>query len=448
MPVLEAVSSLLLAGAPPAAVSDARFAVAVYCATMCDTPSVIELQDALDDSFAIRANLSRVAKSDQVVVSVSDAAGFGLPDAETLRWYGVGVSEADAAGLAGAKEVLVLEAAAPIAGAIDAQRRLNRAALAFAERKGGWLEDLETRETFGRDAWRTERVDALAGEPALWRLVRVESRSDGDWDRMVTYGLGKFGVHEIVAAPVHPAFGDDLAALMILMGAQAVEGRTLTDGYAVDLASVKNSRVKGWLEEHRWADGEAGLIAAGSGQARLTLATSAPRDVENPTAQVQILLSGRDEAAQVEALGELLDGVWGWGAADGVAPEGAAAAPPAPAITEVVAPGDALAAASAAAREALVTDVQTRWRAGLPEGSSLLVKGPFRGPRGALEWMWVEVFHWEGGMLQGVLLNNPQQIPDRHKGDLVVVAEEEAFDYLLRLPDGRREGGSTESLLN
>ena len=444
LPVLEAVSSLLLAGAPPAAVADARFAVAVYCESACDAPSVIELQDALSTSFSVKGNLSRTAKTDQVVVSVLASEDFGRPDAEALRWYGVGMSDADAAGLAGSKEVLVIEAAAPTAAAQDAQRRLNEAALEFAESKGGWLEDLETRETFGRAAWRTERVDTLIGEPALWRLIRVESRADGDWDRMVTYGLGKFGVQEIVASPAHPAYGDDLAALMVLMGAQAIEGRALTDAFAVNLGTLQNTAVRGWLEGYRWAADEAGVIQAGSGEGRITLATSAPRDVENPTAQVQLLVSGQNEAAQVEALGALLDGIWGWGAADG---EPTVALPPAPPLAEVVDAGDALLTARAAAQAALLDDIQTRWRAGLPEGSSLLVKGPFRGPRGALEWMWVEVFHWEGGMLQGVLMNHPQEIPDRHKGDLVVIADDEAFDYLLRLPDGSREGGITERLL-
>jgi len=473
MPVLETVTALLTAGAPPAIVPDARMAVAVYCEQTCDVDAMSDLETKLGERFEIKDTLPREAKSDRLALTLLRADEFGQPDAAVLDTFGVGLTSADAAALAGSAEVVVMEVAVPTGGAAMAQKTLNAAALGFATSQNGWLEDLETREVFSRDQWQSLRVDTLHNRAAVWDLVRIESYPQGDdgLERMVTYGLDKFGLHEISVSDVHPDFTDDLAATLLLMAAAGVEGRSFTDNYTLDLAGLKNSEARAWLSGYLWEAGDPGVMLPGAGGATVRLLRATPQEGDNPSPQVQLIPTGA--GSQSENLGALLDTLWGYGATpspEAVVADASGGAPMSAAGVDIESPDDAvvfilipddsggasdasgdadssLEAASAAARQTLNTSVKARWEAGLPAGSQLVVKAPFRNPAGAVEWMWVEVTGWSGAALRGELLNQPQDIADLNRGDAVAVSGDEVFDYLLRGPDGATEGGATEDLL-
>jgi len=466
MPVLETVTALLTAGAPPAIVPDARFAVAIYCEQACDVDAMSDLEAKLGGRFEVRDSLPREAKSDRLALTLLRADEFGQPDAEVLDAWGVGLSAADAPALAGSAEVVVLEAAVPASSAAMAQKTLNAAALSFATSQSGWLEDLETREVFSRDQWQTLRVDTLHNRAAVWDLVRVESYPQGErgLERMVTYGLDKFGLHEISVSDVHPDFTDDLAATLLLMAAQGIEGRPFTDNYTLDLAALKNAEARALLSGYLWEAGDPGVLQPGAGAATLRLLRASPQEGDNPTPQVQLIPTGA--GSQSENLGALLDTIWGYGApptpeavvadaSGGATPLQADIESPDDGVVFIVIPDevgdltgdDPLEAASAAARQTLNTSVKARWDAGLPAGSELVVKAPFRNPAGAVEWMWVAITDWSGAALRGELLNQPQGIDDLSQGDAVAVSGDEVFDYLLRGADGSVEGGATEDFL-
>ncbi len=73
-------------------------------------------------------------------------------------------------------------------------------------------------------------------------------------------------------------------------------------------------------------------------------------------------------------------------------------------------------------------------------GQPTLRSGPFATPAGNTEWMWIEVRSWTGEIFEGVLINEPVEIPDLKYGTTVQVTEAEFFDYRLDKADGSTMG--------
>ncbi|HEX2674961.1 MAG TPA: DUF2314 domain-containing protein, partial [Polyangiaceae bacterium] len=106
----------------------------------------------------------------------------------------------------------------------------------------------------------------------------------------------------------------------------------------------------------------------------------------------------------------------------------------------------ALLAASERARKKALA-IGKRYKKGPPFGEQLLVKAPFPTSDGGNEWMWVEVVRWNGNEIDGILQNDPFDVPALKSGSRVEVKAGEIFDYLLTKSDGSQEGNETGALL-
>ena len=73
----------------------------------------------------------------------------------------------------------------------------------------------------------------------------------------------------------------------------------------------------------------------------------------------------------------------------------------------------------------------------------MLLKAPFETSSGGNEWMWVEVSSWKGGAIDGLLGNEPAEVPGLHAGATVRVNEKDIFDYIFYKADGSTEGNET-----
>jgi len=54
---------------------------------------------------------------------------------------------------------------------------------------------------------------------------------------------------------------------------------------------------------------------------------------------------------------------------------------------------------------------------------------------------------WQGHTIQGLLDNDPFEIPDLKAGARVEVEEDSLFDYILVKRDGKQEGNETGRLM-
>jgi len=88
------------------------------------------------------------------------------------------------------------------------------------------------------------------------------------------------------------------------------------------------------------------------------------------------------------------------------------------------------------------------FNAGLQPGELIQVKAPFPVPGGGSEWMWVEVSKWKGNAIEGLLKNEPFNIPALHAGQIVKVNQQDVFDYIRRYPDGREIGNKTAEIIS
>ncbi|REN17115.1 DUF2314 domain-containing protein, partial [Mycobacterium tuberculosis] len=79
---------------------------------------------------------------------------------------------------------------------------------------------------------------------------------------------------------------------------------------------------------------------------------------------------------------------------------------------------DELLAASKAAT-AQLPKLREAFAKGLQPGEYILVKAPFTTRDGGNEWMWVEVARWNGDAIEGLLKNEPVDVPGLHAGQMV-----------------------------
>lgn len=77
----------------------------------------------------------------------------------------------------------------------------------------------------------------------------------------------------------------------------------------------------------------------------------------------------------------------------------------------------------------------------------ILVKAPFATRDGGNEWMWVEVAKWSGDTIEGLLKNEPVDVPGLRGGQMVKVSQAKVFDYVRHHPDGREEGNETTKII-
>jgi uncharacterized protein YegJ (DUF2314 family) len=91
--------------------------------------------------------------------------------------------------------------------------------------------------------------------------------------------------------------------------------------------------------------------------------------------------------------------------------------------------------------------MKRRFQAGLRPSETLLVKYGFPTRDGGHEYMWVAVNTWTGDRLKGQLANDPEVRRDLRAGQTVEIAEQDVYDWMIHLPDGRTEGGYTTAVV-
>jgi uncharacterized protein YegJ (DUF2314 family) len=86
------------------------------------------------------------------------------------------------------------------------------------------------------------------------------------------------------------------------------------------------------------------------------------------------------------------------------------------------------------------------FKKGLKPNERLEVKYGFTDGK-TTEYMWLEVYAWEGGELYGVVINDAYYIEGIRAGKRVKIPVAEIYDYLHYYPDGRVEGNETGKIL-
>lgn len=361
---------------------------------------------------------------------VTDAReSYVAPDTESLSYFGRGLADGQAEALQKTENVLRLLFKHGEEQVWTASRDSGHLTSALARRTGGLIWDEETREMFTPDYWDEYRLSAWteAGPPPDLRhhFTLHTYRKDNGYHRLVSLGLGKFGLPDLVVEDLS-GFTTKRAGTTVNLLAQALlEGRPVgSDGeFDLELRSLGKTAMR---------DAQLDNLAAGArATARLRLVEGVWEEGDPENRLFEVLfdrypgpdLQARQQAMLIELLGAEEDAV------------------------RYVQHDEAVLAASRKAREKLLAFKPT-FQAGLPPGEVLLVKAPFRMPDGGQEWMWVEVIEWKGKRIAGTLRNQPVHIAGLKEGQRVEVSEGDVFDYSRDFPDGSSEGDETAKLLH
>ena len=116
--------------------------------------------------------------------------------------------------------------------------------------------------------------------------------------------------------------------------------------------------------------------------------------------------------------------------------------------TQVTGVPSSSAAMEAAHQKAIAElgEIKVRFQAGLRPGESLIVKYGFPTSNNLHEYMWLLVTEWVGKKVTAQLESEPRERRDLAMGQTIEIAEEDIYDWMLRLTGGRDMGGYTTSV--
>lgn len=352
---------------------------------------------------------------------------YPVPEASYFKHAGRGLNDEDIKAIQKTSRASVAVLVTPVDGLWKRAKAFNKVAHEFAVATGAHIWDSPTRECFHRDAWKKRRIDSWGDDevPDIRSQVTIHSYQNGDSGhlRSVTLGMEKFALPDVAVERSVKSENKSVGSLINVFCQTIATNSVLKDSsrFPVTLDALPASLAK---------DYRADVIDKGTGKAELAIMRGTPDDGDPDNAQVALDFRHGKGANEDERRSELLERFWG-------------------AKDELVhvQHDEAIKTASEEARRKL-TAMKEKFRKGLPVGSNLMVKGPFPRDDKGSEWMWVEVLKWsDDDVLGGSLQNTPFHIKALKAGANVSVKLTEAFDYILRHPDGSMEGNETGELM-
>jgi uncharacterized protein YegJ (DUF2314 family) len=334
------------------------------------------------------------------------------PDEDYFARFGYGLTPEQVAAARRATKALRLDFTAARADMDRTLRESAALALCLAHETGGVVWDDVTREIFGEDAWREQRIAGKSGD--VRDHIVVHAYADGDLDRSVTLGMRKLGLPDLVVNGHARSQQQDMTVVIDIV-AQTLwkRGGPARDGTLAVSA------------EALFGPDDVAAIKAKGGRAatRVHLVEGTREEGDDENRLLEIRFAGPEQ--QIDAIREL----FGLGDKAMMAKE-----------------ADPELEAARTRAMAKLRALRPKFAKGVPELARLLVKAPFTTASGGVEWMWVEVQSWKGDELVGLLMNEPYEVPGLKQGTRVRVKQDSLFDYMYE-HDGRREGDETTQIL-
>ena len=338
---------------------------------------------------------------------------YAPPALQLLAAYGRGLDEAKARAVSASKGAIVLVQDAGADPGYANLRRMQTVVAALADETGGCPWDESTRQVYSREAWRVAGWEGPLPDAEKHYVVHYYRTPDGR-HRVVTLGLEKFGVPDLVIQDAPPQHSQHANTAIKAVAQLLVEGASLVPGQPM---AVKTHAIR-----------HAGARAAFLRPIEFTvdLVPARPEEGDPPNRLLALRFGrypGKTDAERLAAAGPDLENA------------------------QMVADGDADLEAARVRVQSRLPDVAERYRRAPPAKAKLTVKSAFRAPDGRVEWMWVGVTAWKGPALTGTLLNTPFWVPALKAGDTVTVAQGDIAEYLLKIGDAPQEGGESDAIL-
>ena len=397
-----------------------------------DAPEKLARKLAADPQFGFQivnkpdllAKNKRTLALTSIVGNVDTA--YKPPSLESLKYFGRGLSLAQAQALQTSPQVLTMVFAYPARDALPNLLKANAFALRLATETQGLIWDEETREIFTPEYWQQNRIASWEGQlPNVARHITIHAYNEKGRVRAITLGMSKFALPDLVINDAVWSLSGPLGNTLNAVAQKLVEGdRPQGSGqYELQLASIKHTAMRKHVEDT--------VVGKASGRGGVQLVESAPQsgDADNALLELRFNTSGGTDTTSRQTA--FVTSVFGAQSDDVIRVKHDAA----------------LREASDRARAKLPA-LKAAFAAGLQPGETLSLKAPFATLTGGTEWMWVEVTQWQGNQISGMLRNQPRDVPTLKAGQMVNIKQDEVFDYIRRNPNGKQEGNETGEILS
>lgn len=397
-----------------------------------EAPEKLARKLAADPQFGFQiVNKPDLAAKDKRTLTLTSIFGnvdtaYRPPSLDSLKYFGRGLSLAQAQALQTSPQVLTLVFAYPTREALPDLLKANSYALRLATETRALIWDEETREVFTPEYWKQHRLASWEGMlPDASSHITIHAYNDKGKVRAITLGMSKFALPDLVINDAVWSLSGPLGNTLNAVAQRLVEGDRPTDSgqYELQLANIKHAARRKHITDT--------LVGKPSGRGSVQLVEAAVQegDADNALLELRFATASGPDATSRQT--SFVTTVFGAQSDDVIR----------------VKHDTALREASERARAKLPA-LKAAFTAGLQPGETLSLKAPFATPTGGREWMWVEVTQWQGKQISGMLRNQPRDVPTLKAGQMVNIQQDEVFDYIRRGPDGKQEGNETGEILN
>ncbi|MEO1436005.1 MAG: DUF2314 domain-containing protein, partial [Bacteroidota bacterium] len=358
---------------------------------------------------------------------IDDVKGeYAAPDIDYLGYFGYGMNEAQKKRLQTCKQVVVLNLFAPRADLFDNLLKVDLFMVKASDLFDVILWDEFTRECFTPQYWTDFRIpEALESVPDMSKhMVMHFYQESGEFCRLITLGMSKFGLPDIVVENLSCYSGTEWYFLVNLIAQRMLEKPILgkNNQLTVDINQVQNQALKTVLQEN--------MVDGATGKATIKLAPGTPKSGDPENTLVELIFKDSESTNAQILQDNLIAQVFG--VVDN--------------IYDVETGNQELAAASERAR-AKLPKLKKRFKKGLGTEQALLMKFPFLYGDDEVEYMWVEILQWTGDEVEGILQNQPYYIKDLQAGERVEFNTDKMYDYILQHSAEEYEGNETGEII-
>ncbi|MEO6994607.1 MAG: DUF2314 domain-containing protein [Lacunisphaera sp.] len=348
---------------------------------------------------------------------------FPLPKPDAFELFAVGLEPRDRDRIVASKRTLFLNFTYAKNSTLPAIHTISRFIGTITKDLKAAVWDDENRQILSGAEWTKRRVESWIGEQAdVTKHITMHEYRDPDLERIVTLGLRKFGLPDLVLEAISGDYSRP-AGNTINYCAQVLleQGVPKNHQLVLDLRKIRHSAVREKALEYP-LKGATGIV-----KLSFTETVREPGDADNQLFKIEFPEASGVDASEktAQAMTEL------YGSENDV--------------LYARRDDEQLLVARDQARKAFL-NLKDLFKAGLKPNERLAVKYGFTDGKDT-ECKWIEIYAWEGDELSGVISNDSLIIAGMKAGKKVKIPASEIYDYLHYFPDGSEEGNGTGKIL-
>ena len=379
------------------------------------------------NEFQIVEKPNKNVKDTQLrIIQIDDVSTkYRPPDIGYLDYFGRGLSSEQKQRLQNVEKAYIFGFYCYKEGIWNIEKRACNLIYSMSNDIDGIIWDETTRECFTKEFWKEKRIDLWTDSiPDISNHIVMHFYKEGEFYRLVTLGMSKFGLPDIVIDKISSHIGESVGGLINLTcqtlcerGYIDEEGKLL-----VDIDRLKNEDLKNLLYKTLQENAQKKAIL------NIFIGKNEKGDPDNILLEIRFgEITKRN--CQVE-LTELMDNIFGSKDDEVIS----------------VQHDKEILKASKRAKEKL-PELKKKFNEGFEPGEYILLKLPFTYGDDNNEWMWIEVIKWEKKKIIGILQNDPYYIENLKAGAEVNGKEKDVFDYIHYFSDGKNEGNETGKIM-